>query len=168
MSDNKDYVENENIINEEDDIINDNFDKIDEDTDNDDSVNNSNDDKDFEDVCYLCKRTESRAGKMINIPGNICICADCMQKTMNSFSSMGPGGLNLGGFDLSGDDKDNPFGNIMGVNIMNFSDFQDMMSKKQKIKKKKETKANSKKDKKDEKVEDIFDIKNIPAPHIIR
>ncbi|MBE5934398.1 MAG: ATP-dependent Clp protease ATP-binding subunit ClpX [Lachnospiraceae bacterium] len=127
----------------------------------------TSDDKDYEDVCYLCKRTESRAGKMISIPGNICICADCMQKTMNSFSSMGPSGFNMGGFDMSNDDKDNPFGNIMGVNIMNFSDFQDMMSKKQKIKKKKETKKQDKKEDK-EKVEDIFDIKNIPAPHIIK
>ena len=191
MSDNRDYIEDENeIIDEEGKVVeeveNDNNCDIEEnnsdtneDIDRDGSKDKassdkkSSDDNDYEDVCYLCKRTESRAGKMISIPGNICICADCMQKTMNSFSSMGPKGFNLGGFSMSDDDDNNPFGNIMGVNIMgfnimNFSDFQDMMSKKQKIKKKKETKKEEKEAKKKEQVEDIFDIKNIPAPHIIK
>ena len=136
---------------------------------NDNKANyDSSDDDEYESVCYLCKRTQSRAGNMIKIPGNICICSDCMQKTLNSFSSMGPSGFNLGGFSMSDDDEDNPFGNIMGVNIMNFSDFQDMMSKKQKIKKKKENKKENKEDKKKEDIESIFDIKNIPAPHIIK
>ena len=176
MSDNKDYIEsedeviiekNDEVDNEVDNEVQDNKDKNIEDTDK--SLNDKEEsDKDYEDFCYLCKRTESKAGKMISIPGNICICADCLQKTMNSFSSMGPKGFNLGGSFMSNDDEDNPFGNIMGVNIMNFSDFQDMMSKKQKIKKKKETKKEEKEAKKKEQVEDIFDIKNIPAPHIIK
>ncbi|MBQ1640059.1 MAG: ATP-dependent Clp protease ATP-binding subunit ClpX, partial [Lachnospiraceae bacterium] len=29
---------------------------------------------DYEDVCYVCRRPESVAGKMIHIPGDICIC----------------------------------------------------------------------------------------------
>ena len=132
MSDNKDYIDEDIIIDEEKNEgtdISDHDDIEDSKKDNKEKVETQDkknkedsDDKEYEDVCYLCKRTESRAGKMINIPGNICICADCMQKTMNSFSSMGPKGFNLGGFDMSGDDNDNPFGNIMGVNIMNFSD----------------------------------------------
>ena len=183
MSDNKDYIEgeekeiidgNDGVESKEYNAVNDNIDDTEniEDTldKKEDTVDKeeNKDDKDYEDFCYLCKRTESKAGKMISIPGNICICADCLQKTMNSFSSMGPKGFNLGGSFMSNDDEDNPFGNIMGVNIMNFSDFQDMMSKKQKIKKKKETKKEEKEAKKKEQVEDIFDIKNIPAPHIIK
>ena len=28
--------------------------------------------EDFEDICFLCRRPESKAGKMITLPGNIC------------------------------------------------------------------------------------------------
>ncbi|MBO5459541.1 MAG: hypothetical protein J5981_04750, partial [Lachnospira sp.] len=42
--------------------------------------NNHNDDE-YEKICYVCRRPESKAGKMINMPGNIYICPDCMQKT---------------------------------------------------------------------------------------
>ena len=44
--------------------------------------------KEYEDICYVCRRTESVAGKMIHMPGNICICTDCMQKTMDTMSNM--------------------------------------------------------------------------------
>ncbi len=47
----------------------------------------------YEDICYICHRPESKAGKMIKIPNEICICADCMQKT---FDSMNHGGFPLG------------------------------------------------------------------------
>ena len=40
----------------------------------------------YEDTCYICHRPESKAGKMIKIPNEICICADCMQKTFDSMS----------------------------------------------------------------------------------
>ena len=32
----------------------------------------------YEDVCYICRRPDSVAGKMIPIQDNICICNDCM------------------------------------------------------------------------------------------
>ena len=35
--------------------------------------NNNNDDKDYEDVCFICRRPESKAGKMLHIPNNILI-----------------------------------------------------------------------------------------------
>ena len=73
MSDNKDFIGNEDDI-------------IDEEDTNEETKNDE-----YEDVCYLCKRTESRAGKMMSIPGNICICSDCMQKTLNSFSARNKG-----------------------------------------------------------------------------
>ena len=50
---------------------------------------NVNDDSEYEDICYICRRPESKAGKMIHIPNNICICADCMQKTFDSMGNMG-------------------------------------------------------------------------------
>ena len=51
---------------------------------------NVNDDSEYEDICYICRRPESVAGKMIHIPNNICICNDCMQKTFDSMDKMGP------------------------------------------------------------------------------
>ena len=43
--------------------------------------------------CALCGRTEEDAGKMVYMPGNLCLCPDCMQKMMDTashfdFSSM--------------------------------------------------------------------------------
>ena len=52
-----------------------------------DEKNDLKKNQDYEDVCYICHRTESRAGKMIHIPNNICICSDCMQKTFDSMNN---------------------------------------------------------------------------------
>ena len=49
---------------------------------------NNNDHSEYEEVCYLCRRPESKAGKMIHIPNSICICSDCMQKTFDSMGNM--------------------------------------------------------------------------------
>lgn len=61
-----------------------NYDDIDKktpdtvDTDGHASDDKDNDD-DYEKYCYLCRRPESVAGKLIHMPGDINICADCMQ-----------------------------------------------------------------------------------------
>ena len=107
----------------------------------------------YEKVCYVCHRTESRAGKMINMGNNIYICPDCMQR---SFDAIYNSGINY-------DDmmKNIPgMGNIPGMNGFMSGDMNDNISQKQKIKKK-----NNKDDK--DKKEDI-DLKNIPAPHVIK
>lgn len=44
------------------------------------------DEKEFEDICYICRRQESKAGRMFHLPNNICICDDCMHKTMDAVS----------------------------------------------------------------------------------
>ena len=44
------------------------------------------DEKEFEDICYICRRPESKAGRMFHMPNNICICDDCMHKTMDAVS----------------------------------------------------------------------------------
>lgn len=107
----------------------------------------------YEKVCYVCHRTESRAGKMINMGNNIYICPDCMQR---SFDAIYNSGINY-------DDmmKNIPgMGNIPGMNGFMSGDMNDNISQKQKIKKK-----NNKDDK--DKKEDI-DLKNILAPHVIK
>ncbi len=106
----------------------------------------------YEDVCYICRRPESKAGKMIRIPNNICICADCMQKT---FETMNHSGFHMG-------DMGN-FGNMPNISMINLSDLQNMnmMPKTQKLKKKK---AKEEKEKK----QPVLDIRSIPAPHKIK
>ncbi len=107
----------------------------------------------YEDICYICRRPESKAGKMIRIPNAICICADCMQKTFDS--------MNQPGFPMG--DMGN-LGNMPNISMINLSDLQNMMPKTQKLKKKK-PKAKQKEEKKSE---PVLDIKSIPAPHKIK
>lgn len=55
-----------------------------------DSTNHNNE---YEDVCMLCRRPESKAGRMFHLPNNICICDDCMHSTMDSVAEMEKRGL---------------------------------------------------------------------------
>ena len=114
----------------------------------DDDNDNSNKDE-YEQICYMCRRPESKAGKMIKIPNSIAICQDCMQKTFDT--------MNQGGFPMG--DMMN-FGGMPNISMINLGDLQGMMPKAQKLKKKKP------KEKKD--VKPALDIKNIPAPHKIK
>ena len=61
--------------------------------------------KEYEDVCFICRRPESKAGKMFQLPNHICVCNDCMHKTMETVSQfdyhgMFPGGFDMGNFDM--------------------------------------------------------------------
>ena len=63
------------------------------------------DSNEYEDICYICRRPESIAGKMINIYGGIKICTDCMQRTMDAMNSSGfgmPPGMSFGMNDFMG------------------------------------------------------------------
>ena len=51
--------------------------------------NNNGNSDDYEKICFVCRRPESRAGKMIVMPNNIYICQDCMQRTFDSINSSG-------------------------------------------------------------------------------
>jgi len=46
-------------------------------------------DNNYEDVCCMCHRTESKAGQMMKMPGNLCICKDCMDKSYEMMKNMG-------------------------------------------------------------------------------
>lgn len=48
-----------------------------------------NNEDEYEKVCYVCRRPESRAGKLISMPGGLDICPDCMQKAFDSFKNSG-------------------------------------------------------------------------------
>ena len=129
------------------------------DTTVDPSVADPNNDKkdDYEDICYICRRPESVAGKMIHIPNNICICNDCMQKTFDSMEGFGFGGgdnASLNNIDFS------KMPNISMVNLSDLSDFMPNMPNSQRLKKKKK--------KEDKQEAPVLDIKNIPPPHKIK
>ena len=104
----------------------------------------------YEDVCYICRRPESVAGKMIHIQDNICICNDCMQKT---FDTMNTGGFNMG------DIMNMNNGKMPNISMINLADFQGGIPQSQKIKKKKP---------KEKKEAPVLDIHSIPAPHKIK
>ena len=108
------------------------------------SEKDDNNTSEYEEVCFICRRPESKAGKMIHLPQNICICEDCMNKTMSTVSQFDYHGL-----------LNNP-----NLSFINLSDLQGEggIPNKQKIKKKK----------KGEKSKPIIDIDKIPAPHKIK
>ena len=113
--------------------------------------NQNNDENEYEDVCYICRRPEHVAGKMIHIPNNICICRDCMQKT---FDSMNSSGINMN------DMMNMNLGSMPNISMINLSDLQNSIPNSQKLKKKKE--------KKEPKKAPVLDIHSIPAPHKIK
>lgn len=63
-------------------------------------------DRDYEDVCIICRRPESKAGRMFHLPGNITVCDDCMHMTMETVSHMDKGmfpnmsGMNMSAMDM--------------------------------------------------------------------
>ena len=56
----------------------------------------------YEEICYICRRPESKAGKMMKLPTNISICSECMQKTFDAMNNtpfpMGGMGFDMAGF----------------------------------------------------------------------
>ena len=47
----------------------------------------------YEEVCYVCRRSESKAGPMLKMPGGISICQNCMQKSIDAAVTMTGGDL---------------------------------------------------------------------------
>ncbi|MCD7751669.1 MAG: ATP-dependent Clp protease ATP-binding subunit ClpX [Lachnospiraceae bacterium] len=47
----------------------------------------------YEEVCMMCHRPESRAGRMIHLPGDVCLCSDCMDRSMRMVSEMEKEGI---------------------------------------------------------------------------
>ena len=125
-----------------------------------DNTSNNNEEKtEYEDVCFVCRRPESKAGKMFHLPNNICICNDCMQKTMDTVSQFDYQNL-LNNPNLMNElnKNQNGFPGFGFFNMDNNNGFNmGGIPNSQKIKKKS-----------DSKVKPAFDIKNIPAPHKIK
>ncbi len=106
----------------------------------------------YEDVCFVCHRPESKAGKMIHLTKEISICPECMQRTMDMMSS--------GNVDYSKMD----FSKMPNISMINLADLQNLIPRRQKVKRKTAPKENEKQ------VESkkTFDVRSIPAPHRIK
>lgn len=121
------------------------------------------DDSPYEDVCFVCRRPESVTGKQFKLPNNICVCNDCMHKTMDAVSQFDYQGMldpsmlaqSMNQSDLS--ELSKKFPNISFVNLADLQGDGGIPNK-QKLKKKKKKAEN----------EPVLDIKNIPPPHKIK
>ena len=139
--------------------------------------NNEEKKDEYEKICFLCKRPESKAGKMVDMGGGSCVCANCMQNAIDSMKNSGlsyqdmmnmsmPAQVVLTG---EGDEKQDPKDSeknenkdsgIPNISMINLSDLLGGMGfQRQQVKKKKSKDKEAKKE---------FDIKAIPAPHKIK
>ncbi|MBQ1310274.1 MAG: ATP-dependent Clp protease ATP-binding subunit ClpX, partial [Blautia sp.] len=110
-----------------------------------DQIEEKNEDKREERFCFLCKRPESKCKSMVELPSNICVCSDCMQKSFDQMNNQ----FQNGGFQFS----DLPNFGMLDLGSL----FQQGQTPKIRPKeKKKEEKAPA------------FDLKKIPAPHKIK
>ena len=112
---------------------------------------------DYEDVCFICRRPESKTGKMFKLPNNISVCNDCMHKTMDTVSQFDYQGM-LNNIPLDNLNKNGK--GFPSISFVNIADLQGEggIPNKQKIRKRKEKK----------KAQPVLDIRNIPAPHKIK
>ena len=131
--------------------------------DTEEEADEDEDDSPYEDVCFVCRRPESVTGKQFKLPNNICVCNDCMHKTMDAVSQFDYQGMldpsmlaqSMDQSDLS--DLSKKFPNISFVNLADLQGDGGIPNK-QKLKKKKKKAEN----------EPVLDIKNIPPPHKIK
>ena len=120
---------------------------------------------DYEDVCFICRRPESKTGRMFKLPNHISVCSDCMHKTMDTVSQFDYQGMlnytNMG-FDKDNNDGKNNKRRIPNISFVNIADLQGDggIPNRQKLKKKKA--------KEKSKDEAVFNINNLPAPHKIK
>ena len=101
----------------------------------------------YEKYCQMCRRAESIAGKMIQLPNDFCVCNDCLQKTFDS--------INGNGF---------PYMEMLTLDPSMFRMGGDFM-KMPKVKKKAKPEE---KEKKEAEETPVLDLKNLKAPHKIK
>lgn len=123
---------------------------------NNNNNNNNNNDNEYEKYCYMCKRSESQAGKLITFTKGMSVCADCMNKTLGSLTN-------------------NPFtilGNIPGIDNMNMvfpnMDIPESQKLKRKTAKKRAAGDDKAENAEEESTNKIKSLKDLPAPHDIK
>ncbi len=102
----------------------------------------------YERFCFLCHRPESKTGKLIDLPNNIHICQDCMQKSFDAVNSqVSSGKLNL-----------SDMFHMPNISMIDLSGINNRAAQQEKIKKKKP----------DKEKKPALDLKKIPPPHKIK
>ena len=103
------------------------------------------DNSEYEDVCFICRRPESKTGKMFKLPNNISVCNDCMHKTMETVSQFDYQGM-LNNPNLRSEiDQMSKQGGFPNISFVNLADLQGDggIPNKQKLKKKKKKRSPS-------------------------
>ena len=104
----------------------------------------------YEKICYMCRRPESKTGAMISMPGGIDICPDCIQKTFNSMQSMDMS--KLSGITNIDDIKNI---DLSSLNIPNMN--VNPIPERARVKKRDKKRTGP-----------LFTMKDVPAPHKIK
>lgn len=118
------------------------------------------DKNEYEDVCFICRRPESKVGRMFKLPNSICVCDDCMHKTMETVSQFDYQGM-LNNPQLNKEMEElTRQGGFPNIRFVNLADLQGTggIPNKQKLKKKKAGEQSA----------PVINIKDIPAPHKIK
>jgi ATP-dependent Clp protease ATP-binding subunit ClpX len=109
------------------------------------SETDQKEEKKAEKICFLCRRPESVTGPMIDLPGNMHVCRDCMQKSLDTMRS---GGVNYSSL----------LSNLPNVEAIDLSDFYSNFRQ--------DPAAEAEKQKKTDEVP--FTMKDILPPHKIK
>ncbi len=119
-----------------------------------DDIIKDDNNNEYEDICYMCRRPESVAGKMLKMTGNMCVCRDCMQKTFDMMNS-----------------GDNPLGD-MGFGLFPGMGFPGMqiqdIPKSQRLRKKTKPETAGSAGGEEAEAAPVFDFRKLPPPHKIR
>ena len=109
-----------------------------------DNEKKNDDGQEYENICYVCHRPESKAGKLISIAPGLHICNDCMQRGFNMMNNQGfpPNGFPQGVVQITSPEE---LSNLLGM----------IPPQPKTVKKKKEDQA------------PMIDLKKVPAPHEI-
>lgn len=137
------------------------------------NTQDTDDTEEYEKICFVCRRPESKTGKMVCLPNNICICQSCMQKAVDSMEASGLSYQDL--MNMSGlmgmpeppeqktEEKQSSAKQskpkMTNISMINLSDLMNFIPQRQRVKKKKPQ---------EETVKKTFDPKSIPAPHKIK
>ncbi len=122
----------------------------DKDTELEEQADGQEPEEEQEDVCFVCRRPASKAGKMMNLTDDIHICPECMQRMLDM---MGGGNVDFSKVDFS---------RMPNISMINLSDLQNMIPRRQRVKKKAPEQEEQKAPEKE------LDIRSIPAPHRIK
>lgn len=118
------------------------------------NIDDNNDNDEYEKFCYMCRRPESKCGPMVQMPGNMCLCMECMQKGFDSISNN-----SMQFLDLS---------KLTGMNLADLNPFGNLSGNDPKLKKRKKKATSEKTSEEGNTEEKPLTLDKIPAPHKIK